>query len=105
MWEQFTPADIERVRHLLAAERADIMSRHEEDLNRLDIDQTEVEQFARVVAAFAKKHLASATENAGAAVESSMHPTDSIPQAQVLAPRLEQELSRNFGGPLRKTVR
>jgi hypothetical protein len=34
-----------------------MLRRHEEELSRLDVDQHEVEVFARLVAAFAKKHL------------------------------------------------
>ena len=34
-----------------------MLRRHEEELNRLDIDQHEIEVLARLVHAFAKKHL------------------------------------------------
>ena len=58
MWDQITPAEIERAKHRLARKRAETLMRHEEELNRLDIDQHEVEILARLVTAFAKKHLA-----------------------------------------------
>jgi hypothetical protein len=57
VWNQLRPADIERAKRRLAARRTKMLRRHEEELNRLDIDQHEVEIFARLVAAFANKHL------------------------------------------------
>lgn len=58
MWNELSPADIERAKHLLAKIRSEMLRRHEEELNRLDIDQHEIEVLARLVHAFAKKHLA-----------------------------------------------
>src|SRR5438477_12582216 len=55
MWEQLTQADIERVRHLLATRRVEIVKRYEEELDRLDIDQAELERLARAVAQFVEK--------------------------------------------------
>jgi len=55
MWEQLTQADIERVRQLLATRRVEIVKRYEEELDRLDIDQAELERLARAVAQFAEK--------------------------------------------------
>jgi len=55
MWERLTPADIQRVRDRLAAKRAEILRRCSKELDRLDIEQAEVEQFARIVGEFAKK--------------------------------------------------
>src|SRR5438067_13409209 len=55
MWEQLTQADIERVRHLLATRRVEIVKRYEEELDRLDTDQAEVERLARAVAQFVEK--------------------------------------------------
>jgi hypothetical protein len=48
VWNQLRPADIERAKRRLAARRTKMLRRHEEELNRLDIDQHEVELFARL---------------------------------------------------------
>lgn len=57
MWDELSPADIERAKRRLAKRRSEMLRRHEEELNRLDIDQHEIEVLARLVHAFAKKHL------------------------------------------------
>ena len=57
MWEQLTPADIQRVKQRLAAQRIATLTRHMEELKSLDGDRAEIETFERLVAAFAKKHL------------------------------------------------
>ena len=76
MWEQITPADIERVKHRMVALRGEILKRHAEELKALDAEQTEIVTFERLVAAFANRHLsaaasssepATATENQAAA--------------------------------------
>jgi hypothetical protein len=60
MWQQLTRADIERVRNQLAAKRAEIVKRYEEELNRLDIDQAELERLARAISHFVDKFMISA---------------------------------------------
>jgi len=59
MWEQITPADIERVKHRMVALRGEILKRHAEALKALDAEQTEIAVFERLVAVFANKHLSS----------------------------------------------
>ncbi|SRR6266550_120552 len=63
MWEQLTPADIERVKHRMVALRGEILKRHAEELKALDAEQTEIATFERLVAAFASKHLSSAASS------------------------------------------
>jgi hypothetical protein len=60
MWEQLTPADIERVKHRMVALRGEILKRHAEELQALDAEATEIATFERLVMAFANKHLSSA---------------------------------------------
>ena len=38
MWEQLTPADIERAKQRLTAQRTETLSRHVEELKALDAD-------------------------------------------------------------------
>ena len=68
MWEQLTPADIERVRHRMIAQRGESLKRHAEELKALDAEQAEIAAFERLVAAFAKKHLSSAAQSSGSAM-------------------------------------
>ena len=56
MWEQLTPADIERAKQRLAAQRTETLSRHAEELKALDADQAEIETFERLVVEFVNKH-------------------------------------------------
>src|SRR6266404_5024302 len=60
MWEQLTPADIERVKHRMVALRGEILKRHAEELQALDAEATEIATLERLVMAFANKHLSSA---------------------------------------------
>ncbi|HJX22060.1 MAG TPA: hypothetical protein VJ454_13780, partial [Steroidobacteraceae bacterium] len=64
MWEQLTPADIERAKQRLAAQRTETLSRHAEELKALDADRAEMETFERLVAAFVNKHLSPAPTTA-----------------------------------------
>ena len=60
MWDQLTPADIQRARDRLAALRAVTLNRHAEETKRLDIEQAEIEAFERLAAAFAQRYSNSA---------------------------------------------
>src|SRR5712672_340442 len=60
MWEQLTPADIERVKHRMVALRGEILKRHAEELQALDAKETEIAAFEQLVVAFANEHLSSA---------------------------------------------
>src|ERR1700737_230310 len=60
MWDQLTPADIQRARDRLAALRAVTLNRHAEETKRLDIEQDEIEAFERLAAAFAQRYSNSA---------------------------------------------
>ncbi len=55
MWDNLTPADVERATHQLNIRRAAVLKRHAEEIKNLDDEQNEIETFARVAAAFAKK--------------------------------------------------
>lgn len=76
MWDQVTPADIERAKHRLARSRAEMLIRHEKELNELNVDQDELEILARLIAAFAKKHLLALTPPSTVAEQNSSSPSD-----------------------------
>jgi hypothetical protein len=63
MWEQLTPADIERVKHRMVASRGEILKRHAEELQALDAKESEIATFERLVVAFANEHLSSAASS------------------------------------------
>jgi hypothetical protein len=109
MWEQLTPADIERAKQRLAAQRTETLNRHAGELKALDANQAEIETFERLVAAFAKKHLSpqptTASEEPAVTGEVGAPATaegrrNVPPPIQIVHPP-----SPNFGVPLRKFVR
>ena len=109
MWEQLTPADIERAKQRLTAQRTETLSRHVEELKALDADQAEMETFERLVAAFAKKHLSpqptTTTEEPTAADEVGA-PATPEGRRNVPSPiHIVHPPSPNFGVPLRRFVR
>ena len=55
MWDQLTRADVERVKRELGVRRAEILSRHAEELRALDAAQTEIDTLEQTVDAFARK--------------------------------------------------
>ena len=60
MWEQLTPKDIQYARERLAALRTETLSRHAEEIKRLDFEQAEIEAFERLAESFAQRHMTSA---------------------------------------------
>jgi hypothetical protein len=129
MWEQLTPADIQRVKHRLALERTAILSRHAAELKTLDTQQDELEKFERIVAAFAEKYLNTETSPSQPTTLSEEQPTEALaieeepapaastdrdgsepptPEAQQDAPSpgldVVHRVSPNFGIPLRRFV-
>jgi hypothetical protein len=52
MWENLTPADLDRARHELALARGAMLSRHRAELKELDARYDQVEQLNRLVGAF-----------------------------------------------------
>ena len=63
MWDQLTAADIERVKRGLATRRAEILTRHAEELKALEADQNEIDAIEKAIAVFTQKFkLASTAE-------------------------------------------
>ena len=91
MWDNLTPADLDRARHELALERGAMLRRHAAELKELDARFDEVEQFNRLIGAFTEKYLKANT------------PTETQEEpAPVL--QVEQRISPNFGNPIRRLV-
>jgi hypothetical protein len=55
VWDQLTRADLERVKRELGLRRAELLSRHAEELRALDAQQTEIDTLEQTVDAFARK--------------------------------------------------
>jgi hypothetical protein len=56
MWENLTPADLDRVKHELARERAATLIRHAAEVQQLDARYNEVETLNQLINAFAEKY-------------------------------------------------
>jgi hypothetical protein len=55
VWDQLTRADVERVKSELGVRRAELLSRHAEELRALDAQQTEIDTLEQTIDAFARK--------------------------------------------------
>jgi hypothetical protein len=112
MWEQLTPADIQRARARVAALRCEMLNRHAEELRTLDADAAEIEALERFIIVFSERYLNAATESGSAPAEDPPAedpeaPAHSDPEEDAGAPRLQvhQQISPNFGGPVRRWLR
>src|SRR5215471_5523112 len=56
MWENITASDVEQAKHTLNLRRAETLSRHAREIGEIDADQSELEEFERVIDAFASKY-------------------------------------------------
>src|SRR5260370_36678074 len=95
MWEQLTPADIQRVKHRLALERAAILSRHAAELKTLDTQQDELEKFERIVEAFAEKYLNTETSPSQPTTQSEEQSTEALAIKQEPAPAAPPDRERS----------
>jgi hypothetical protein len=55
VWDQLSRFDIERLKRELGTRRAEILSRHAEELKGLEADQAEIDAFEQAINAFARK--------------------------------------------------
>ena len=91
MWDNLTPADLDRARHELALERGAMLRRHAAELKELDARYDEVEQLHRLIGAFAEKYL-----------KTNVPPEPRDEASPAL--HVEQQVSPSFGTPLRRLV-
>ena len=112
MWEQLTPADIEGVKQRLLRQRDEMLRRHTEELRGLDAEAADLETLEQLLLAFTKKHLPSSagesTSNSEQAIPAGQNREASLPEPRHdAAParlQVHQQVSPNFGIPLRKFV-
>jgi len=91
MWENLTPADLDRARHELALERGAMLSRHAAELEELDARYDQIEKLNQLIGAFNEKYLKTNTP-----IEPRGEPSPAL--------HVEQQISPNFGNPLRRLV-
>src|SRR6266851_3584135 len=73
VWDQLTPSDLERAQRELGVRRAEMLTRHAEELKALEGDQSELEALEQAIAAFVRRFNPSAAEAvAEAAAEASI---------------------------------
>ena len=112
MWEQLTPADIEGVKQRLLRQRDEMLRRHTEELKGLDAEAAELETLEQLLLAFTNKHLPSSagesTSNSEQAIRTAQNREASLPEPRHDAVpghlQVHQQVSPNFGIPLRKFV-
>ena len=56
VWEQLTPADVDRARQELGRQRIEMLARHAEELNLLEGDCAQVDQLEQAINAFIRKY-------------------------------------------------
>ena len=107
MWEQLTPGDLQRARARAAALRQDTLNRHAEELRRLDADEAEIEALERFIMVFSERYLNAAPERGSAAAEDLESRAHSGSEEDAGPPRLhvDQQVSPNFDGPVRRWLR
>jgi hypothetical protein len=62
VWDQLSRFDIERLKRELGTRRAEILSRHAQELKDLEADQAEIDTFEQTINAFARKFKLAAAE-------------------------------------------
>ena len=104
MWEQLTPADIQRARARAAVLRCETLNRHAEELRTLDADEAEIEALDRLISAFSERYLSPAKEGSRPA-EDVEAPLSSDPQHDPVPRQVRQQVSPNFIVPVRRLLR
>jgi hypothetical protein len=107
MWEQLTPADIQRARARAAALRCETLNRHAEELRSLDANEAKIEALERLILAFAERYLDPAKEAGSAPAEHIEAPDQSNSHQHAGPPRPQayQQNTPNFSGPMRRWLR
>jgi hypothetical protein len=55
VWDQLSRTDLDRVKRKLGLRRAELLTRHAEELRALDAEQSEIDAFEQAIDAFARK--------------------------------------------------
>jgi hypothetical protein len=110
MWDELKRTDVELARQKLAELRNITLRQHEDEIKQLDADEAEIDMLARLAEAITEKYVNGRTHSdepidASSVADETMHPE--TPAEPVPPPNLEikENVSPNFGSPLRKFVR
>jgi hypothetical protein len=110
MWDELKRTDVELARQKIAELRSITLRRHEDEIKELDADEAEIDMLARFAEAITEKYLNGRTHSgepidASGVGDETVHPE--VPPEPVPPPNLDinQNISPNFGSPLRKLVR
>ena len=110
MWDELKRTDVELARQKIAELRSITLRRHEDEIKQLDADDAEIDMLARLAEAITEKYLNGRTHSdepidASSVADDTMHPE--APPEPVPSPNLDikQNVSPNFGSPLRRLVR
>ena len=110
MWDEIKRTDVELAREKLAELRSVMLRRHAEELKQLDADEAEIDMLVRLADTIAEKYLNGDTHtDEGSTPASAIHEATApmIKQEKSSPAILEgsQNVSPNFGSPLRRLVR
>src|SRR5262249_48832238 len=109
MWDELKRADVELARQKLAQLRNVTLQRHAEELKQLDSDESEIDMLARLAEAITEKYLNGRTHaddqaNSGEAVRDTARAEAEHEGAPHVNLEVRQNVSPNFGSPLRRLV-
>ena len=110
MWDELKRTDVELARQKIAELRNITLRRHEDEIKQLDADEAEIDMLARLAEAITKKYLSGRTHSdepidASSVADETIHPeapTEPVPPPDL---DIKQNVSPNFGSPLRRLVR
>lgn len=116
MWEQLTPADIERAKTRAAALRSETLAKHAEELRKLEVEEAEIDTLERLLASFSEKYMRAPNSASGPATDATVEfiadnaagaGASSGGEQDVVPPplRVEQQVSPNFALPVRRLLR
>jgi hypothetical protein len=108
MWDELKRTDVELAKQKMVELRKVTLERHAEELKQLDSDEAEIDMLARLAEAITEKYL-----NGGAQPDEQTTPGNSdqnaprseTEQAAPVSLEVRQNVSPNFGGPLRRLAR
>lgn len=108
MWDQIKRTDVELARQKLAELRNMTLQRHAEELKQLDAEDAEIDTLARLASSITEKYLnrrSPADEEPDPGAVTAAGPTIEQEQPTPAILEVSQNVSPNFGGPLRRLVR
>jgi len=110
MWDQLKRSDVELAKQKLVELRDVTLQRHAEQLKQLDSDEAEIDMLARLADVITKKYLIRPAHSDGratldGAVQDTVRPAPEQEEPPAANLEVRQNVSPNFGSPLRRLVR